>query len=89
LLDPPDVVTKKIRKAFAAPKEVEGNGVLAFVEYVLLPASELMGNRGFKVDRSRDNLEPLVYTSIEKMHEDYKSEVVRFHCSFGFPGCLC
>jgi tyrosyl-tRNA synthetase len=69
-------VTKKLRKAYAAPKEVEGNGVLAFVEYVLLPASELGGKRGFTVDRSRDGLEPLEYTKIEQMHDDYRNEVV-------------
>ncbi|PLN78464.1 tyrosyl-tRNA synthetase [Aspergillus taichungensis] len=76
LLDTPEVITKKIRKAEAAPKVVEENGVLAFVEYVLLPASELKGQREFRVERERDGLEPLVYTSIEQMHEDYKADVL-------------
>jgi tyrosyl-tRNA synthetase len=76
LLDPPDVVLKKIKKAVAAPKVVEENGVLAFVEYVLLPAAALKGNREFVVDRSRDNLEPLVYTSIAQMHDDYRNDVL-------------
>lgn len=78
LLDPPEVVTKKIKKAVAAPQVVEENGVLAFVEYVLLPASALRGNREFRVDRERDGLEPLVYTDISQMHDDYKNDVVRF-----------
>lgn len=71
------MVLKKVRKAFAAPKEVEGNGVLALVEYVLLPVSELKtGKREFVVDRERDGLEPLVYTDVAKLHEDYRNEVV-------------
>jgi len=58
------------------PQEVEGNGVLAFVEFVLLPAAALAGRREFTVDRTRDGLEPLVYTDIAKMREDYKNDVV-------------
>ncbi|KAL9622431.1 MAG: hypothetical protein Q9160_003276 [Pyrenula sp. 1 TL-2023] len=77
LLDSPDVVTKKIRKAVAVPKVVEDNGLLAFVEFVLLPASALNGqNKEFVVDRSRDGLEPLVYSNIQQMHEDYKNDVL-------------
>ncbi|KAI1491725.1 hypothetical protein F5X96DRAFT_630157 [Biscogniauxia mediterranea] len=76
LLDPPEVIAKKLKKAEAAPKVVEGNGVLAFIEFVLLPASALKGKREFRVDRERDGLEPLVYTSIEKIHEDYKNDVL-------------
>lgn len=77
LLDPPEVVNKKLRKAFAAPKVIEENGILAFVEYVLLPAAALRGNREFQVEREKDGLEPLVYTTIAHMHDDYRNEVVR------------
>jgi tyrosyl-tRNA synthetase len=76
LLDPPEVVTKKIRKAVAAPRIVEENGVLAFVEFVLLPAAALKGRREFRVDRDRDGLEPLIYTSIDQIHKDYKDDIV-------------
>lgn len=77
LLDSADQVLKKVKKAFAAPKEVDGNGVLALIEYVLLPASELRtGERKFVVERERDGLEPLVYTDIKQIHEDYKNDVV-------------
>jgi tyrosyl-tRNA synthetase len=78
LLDSPDVVLKKIKKAVAAPQVVEENGVLAFVEFVLLPASALRGKREFRVDRERDGLEPLIYTDIAQMHNDYRNDVVRF-----------
>ncbi|CRK39621.1 hypothetical protein BN1723_015549 [Verticillium longisporum] len=77
LLDSPDAVTKKLRKAEAVPKIPENNGVLSFTEFVLLPASELKsGKAEFVVDRSRDNLEPLVYNDIAKMHEDYKNDIL-------------
>lgn len=56
---------------------VEENGILAFVEYVLLPVAALRGKREFVVDRERDGLEPLVYSSIAQMHEDYRNDVVR------------
>lgn len=76
LLDPPEVVNRKIRKAVAVPKVVEENGLLAFVEYVLLPAAALRGDREFRVERERDQLDPLVYTTIAQMHDDYRNDVV-------------
>uniref|UniRef100_L2G8Q4 tyrosine--tRNA ligase n=1 Tax=Colletotrichum fructicola (strain Nara gc5) TaxID=1213859 RepID=L2G8Q4_COLFN len=76
LLDAPEVVQKKLRKAECVPKVAEGNGVLSFVEYVLLPAAALKGKKEFTVERERDGLEPLVYTDIAAMHEDYKNDVV-------------
>lgn len=60
---------------------VEGNGVLAFTEYVLLPAAALRGKKEFTVPRRDDT--PLVYTSIEEMHEDFKNDKVRL------PICVC
>lgn len=75
LIDPPDVVARKIKKANAAPKEVEDNGLLAFVEHVLFPASGLLdGERRFVVERKEG--EPLVYTTPEAMKEDYKKDIV-------------
>ena len=76
LLDPADTVAKKIKKAVAAPKVVEENGLLAFVEYVLLPAAALKGKKEFIVERERDGKEPLVYTAISQLHDDYKNDVV-------------
>jgi len=40
-LDPPDAVRRKIKKAFCEEGNVEDNGVLSFVEAVLIPISEL------------------------------------------------
>ena len=79
VLDPPEVVRKKLKKAHAVPKEVEGNGVISFVEYVLLPVSSLKtgGSGKFVVDRK--DQEPLVYTGIEKLKEDYANDIVNPH----------
>lgn len=75
LLDTPDVVRKKLKKAYCPPAVVEGNGVLSFCEYVLLPAGSLKyGEQKFVVER-RDQ-EPLVYTDIKKMQEDYLADIL-------------
>lgn len=41
LLDPPDAVRKKLKAAFCEEGNIEENGVLAFVEAVLIPVSQL------------------------------------------------
>lgn len=41
ILDSPDVVRSKIKKAVCEPGTVAGNGVLAFLKAVLIPISEL------------------------------------------------
>jgi tyrosyl-tRNA synthetase len=40
-LDPPDAVRRKIKKAFCEEGNIADNGVLSFVEAVLIPISEL------------------------------------------------
>lgn len=77
VLDAPKVVEKKIRTAFAEPKKVEGNGLLAFAEHVLLPASELrLGNARLEVKREREEKEPLIYENIQEMQNDYENDVL-------------
>jgi tyrosyl-tRNA synthetase len=75
LLDTAELVKKKLKKSFAPPKQVEENGVLSFVEYVLLPASALKHKTQKFVVERRDE-EPLVYTNIAKMQQDYKDDIV-------------
>ncbi|KAK7515940.1 tyrosyl-tRNA synthetase [Phyllosticta citriasiana] len=74
LLDGPDAVKKKLKKAFAAPKEVEGNGLIAFVEYVLLPAGAIDGEPTFTVERREG--EPLVYHDAQKLKDDYTADIL-------------
>ena len=79
LLDTPDAVRRKLKKAFAAPRETVGNGIISFVEYVLLPISSLrLGDKGeFVVERREGEGEPLIYNDIEKLKEDYTADIVK------------
>ncbi|RMZ83113.1 hypothetical protein DV738_g1201, partial [Chaetothyriales sp. CBS 135597] len=74
ILDPAEVVRKKLRKAYAAAKEVQGNGIISFVEYVLLPLSALRneGNAAFTIERQEG--EPLVYHDIASLKSDYEAD---------------
>lgn len=76
LLDTPEVTARKIKKANAPPKQIEENGLLAFVEHVLFPASSLLdGQRTLKVERG-EGVEPLVYSDIEKLKQDYIADTL-------------
>jgi tyrosyl-tRNA synthetase len=44
------------------------------VEFILLPAAALKGNKEFRVER-RDG-EPLIYTDIQQLKDDYVNDVV-------------
>ncbi|KAI9771010.1 MAG: hypothetical protein M1840_002714, partial [Geoglossum simile] len=76
ILDTPEVVKKKLRKAYAVPKEVDGNGIISFVEYVLLPISALKNNGkgNFVIEKRGGEGEPLVYTDIETLKDDYRAD---------------
>ena len=78
LLDTPEVVKKKLKKAYAVPKEIDGNGIISFVEYVLLPISGLKhdGQSRFVVETRQGEGEPLVYENIETLKEDYRADRV-------------
>ncbi|KAI9870462.1 MAG: hypothetical protein M1830_004222, partial [Pleopsidium flavum] len=62
--------------AYAVPREIEGNGIVSFIEYVLLPVSALKhgDNARFVIDRREGEGEPLVYSNIETLKEDYKAD---------------
>lgn len=77
ILDDAVVVRKKIRKAYAAAKQCEGNGMISFVEHVLLPVSALQSRDGtpnFEVEQREGKEEPAIYTDIHTLKEDYKAD---------------
>ena len=77
ILDTADTVKKKLRKAYAAAKEVEGNGIISFVEYVLLPISALRDPAGkgtFVCPRRDGEGELLVYHDIKDLKDDYLAD---------------
>ncbi|RVX74395.1 hypothetical protein B0A52_01521 [Exophiala mesophila] len=77
ILDTAEAVRKKLRKAYAAAGETEGNGIISFVEYVLLPISSLRDPEGkgtFTCNRREGEGEPLIYHDIETLKADYRSD---------------
>jgi tyrosyl-tRNA synthetase len=77
ILDTADAVRKKLRKAYAAAQEVEGNGIISFVEYVLLPISALRDAEGkgtFVCKRREGEGEPLIYHDIKTLKDDYLAD---------------
>ena len=76
VLDTPEAVKKKLKKAYAVPKEVEGNGVISFAEYVLFPVSALKyGGKGkLVIERREGEGEALVYEDIESLKADYVAD---------------
>ena len=77
LLDQPDVVRRKLKKAFCPPKQVEANGVISFLEYVLLPASALKNNGTPHFVVPRRDAEPLTYDNIADMKRDYAEDTLQ------------
>ena len=76
VLEEADDVRRKLRKAHAAPKEVSGNGVISFVEYVLLPVSSLRSGGEPKFIVERQGEDSLVYSDIYALKQDYEADVV-------------
>lgn len=75
LLDDPKTVKKKIAKAFSAPGEVEGNGLIGFVEYVVFPVSDIKSNEPkFFVNRDEKWGGPITYHTIEELKSDYAAD---------------
>ncbi len=75
ILDTADAVRKKLRKAFAKPGDLQDNGIVSFVEYVLLPLSALRssGGKGSFIVPQKEG-EPLVYHDMESLKSDYVAE---------------
>ncbi|KAL6921202.1 hypothetical protein ACHAPO_006098 [Fusarium lateritium] len=74
LLDTPEEVAKKLKKAVCVPREVEGNGIIAFVEHVIFRILELKGAAEFVVEQR--NGETLVYQNITKLKQDYEQDIL-------------
>ncbi|RGP81359.1 tyrosyl-trna synthetase [Fusarium longipes] len=74
LLDTPAEVEKKIKKAVCAPRVVDGNGVIAFIEHVIFRILALKGTTKFVLEQ-RDG-ESLVYDDIVKFKQDYEQDIL-------------
>ncbi|CAF0796571.1 unnamed protein product [Didymodactylos carnosus] len=72
LLDSPEEVTKKLRKAFCEPGKVEKNGVLAFCQHVIFP---LLKQKDFIVEHSEKSDSSVTfsnYADLERAFVDQK-----------------
>ncbi|KAI1294914.1 Tyrosine--tRNA ligase, cytoplasmic [Halotydeus destructor] len=70
LLDTPEAIKRKLKKAFCEPGNIEDNGLLSFVKHVILP---LFSNE-FKVERKPEFGGAKVYTVFEDIQNDFKAE---------------
>lgn len=87
ILDTPEAVKKKLKKAFAVPRETEGNGIISFVEHVLFPVSALEREDGkgtFVVDRREEEGGQIVYGDVEEVKRDYRDDTVSVSSSSSF-----
>lgn len=78
VLEEPKQVKKKVNAAFCAPGVVEDNGLLSFIEYVVVPIHELKNGPdaefSFPIDRPEKFGGPITYTSFEQIVKDFKEE---------------
>lgn len=77
LLEEPKQVIKKINTAYCSPGVVDDNGLLAFIQYVIVPIQELkFGNSNFEffINRPDKFGGPITYTSFQKLKSDYAEE---------------
>lgn len=78
ILEDPKQVRKKVNSAYCAPGEIENNGLIAFIEYVIQPIQELKAEKDgvFKLDIDRPEKYggPISYDSIDEIKADFASE---------------
>lgn len=72
LLDPPNIVEKKITGAFCTARETENNGVLAFMEYVIMILKEDRKEK-FLVERSEKFGGNVSYNDYKSLENDFVS----------------
>lgn len=71
LLDEPNVIKKKLKKAFCAPGDVANNGVLAFCKHAIFP---MLHGQPFVINRAEKNGGPIIYANIEEVESAFASE---------------
>ncbi|KAI9697870.1 MAG: hypothetical protein M1820_007657 [Bogoriella megaspora] len=78
LVDDAETVSKKIAKAECAPGEVNDNGILAFIQHVLLPYSQLQSQNGKAAITVmlEDQTEPTTFTSFAEISAAYEANLL-------------
>ncbi|CAF1221215.1 unnamed protein product, partial [Adineta ricciae] len=73
LLDTPDQVKKKLKKAFCEPKNITNNGILAFCKSVVFP---LLKGKDFIIQRAEQYGGPLAYSAYQQLEDGFATEDV-------------
>ena len=79
LLEEPKQVKKKINAAFCSPGNVDDNGLLSFIEYVIAPIQELKHGDNFfefHIDRPEKFGGPITYKSFEELKTAFKEQTL-------------
>ena len=75
IVEEPKVVKKKVNSAYCAPGEIQDNGLIAFIEYVIQPINELKtgveGSFNLYIDRPEKFGGPIQYDSVETLKNDF------------------
>ncbi|CAL9732870.1 tyrosine--tRNA ligase, cytoplasmic [Monosporozyma unispora] len=77
LLEEPKVVKKKINSAFCSPGNVEENGLLSFIEFVVQPIQALkFGDNHFEffIDRPEKFGGPITFKSFAELKQAFRDE---------------
>lgn len=72
LLDSPANVKKKLKKAFCEPGNVQNNGLLSFVKYVLFPL--FPEGEGFKISRKPENGGDITFSNYEDLEKCFQEQ---------------
>jgi len=73
ILDTPEQVIKKLKKAFCEPGNIETNGVLAFCKSVIFP---LLGSQEFILPRSEQDGGPMSFKNYTQLEEGFSKQDV-------------
>ena len=78
LIDDAATIRKKISKAVCAPRIAENNGILAFIQHVLLPVSALRSHNGTPSIAVvlPGQTEPTAFTSFEQIVSAYEADTL-------------
>jgi len=71
LLDEPNAIKKKLKKAFCAPGDVENNGVLGFCRHAIYP---MLHGGPFVISRSEKNGGPIQFADYKTLESAFASE---------------
>lgn len=74
ILDSPEDVKKKLKKAFCEPGNIQDNGVLSFVKHVIFP---IFGESGpFIIERTAENGGNLDFSSFDALEQSFAKQEV-------------